>query len=102
MKRMGVNRIPRREFEEAGSINQFNSILKHFILHNFIHILIHNQERTHSFSMKRRIGRPRVKWCAVIKEDVEERGLTWDQVNSDRQWEDRSVWRELVQVKEAE
>lgn len=44
---------------------------------------------------KRPLGRPRKRWLDQVKEDVEKRGVTWQDIVEGRMWQDRDRWRLL-------
>ena len=46
--------------------------------------------------VKRKVGRPRYRWREQIKWSIEDRGLTWEEVESERWWEDRKKWNECI------
>jgi hypothetical protein len=45
---------------------------------------------------KRRVGRPRQRWSEKIKEDILERGRQWKEVEDEKLWEEKEIWKVLV------
>ena len=78
-------------------IQQLINIIEKSRLIWFGHLKRMEDRKTMEMVVKgtRTLGRPRTRWLDQVKMDLKEKGCSWERIQDEELWQDRTLWRRL-------